>query len=72
MLQFVEAVLDLLLPVGEGHDLADRIGEVHQVEFVLVAEQRIDEVLGSLFFQPLIAEHALAGVDGKDNGERGR
>jgi hypothetical protein len=60
--QAVQAGFDGPGVVGEGDNLVDIVGEVHQIDAVLAAHQRLDEAPGGVFLELFVGEDALAGV----------
>ena len=66
-----ERGIDAAEIAGEGGELEDGIGEGNDGYAIVLLVERVEEGAGGGAFEVLVGGDALAGVDGKDDVERG-
>ena len=70
--QPLEPVVNLVKVVCKRHHLANVRGELHQVELVHRAQQRVDELARRMLLDAHVLMHRAAGIDGQHDRERHR
>ena len=72
MLDATQAAFNALRVVRKRNQLFYVVGEGHQIDPVLLTQQRLHEAPGCIALEPVVSEDTLAGVDGEYDLERRR